>query len=99
MAFAPTTVYQDPLGDGSIIGQFREADTGNLFEYSENRTGQFPEYPHLVWVTTPREGIDSGFRFARVLKTRVYIAVDEDDNGAVEEKWLTRGHRTYGASA
>lgn len=99
MAFAPTTVYQAPAGDGSIIGQFREADTGNLFEYSENRTGQFPEYPHLVWVTTPRTGIDSGFRFARVLKTRVYIAVDEDDNGPVEEKWITWRHRIYGESA
>lgn len=94
MAFAPLETYQFPQGDGSILGQFCEADTGNLFEFSENRTGQLQqEFPHLVWVTEPRPGIDGGFRYARVLKTRVHIAVDEDENGPVVETWHFRGGR------
>lgn len=91
MAFADTSVYKN-TGDGSILGGFREADTGNYFEYSANTDEvEFAEnYPHKVWVTTPRPGIDSGYRYARVMKTRLYIIVDEDDGGPVLERWFIK---------
>jgi hypothetical protein len=97
MAFADTSVYKD-VGDGSILGRFNEVDTGNLFEYSVNNDNvDFAEgFPHKVWVTTPHAGIDSGFRYAKVLKTRIYIAVDEDENGPVVEKWFIKRHHRYG---
>lgn len=69
------------------IGQFVEKDTGNYFEYSANDDGLMLAYPHKIWVGG--EGVCgmSGYRYGRVLKTRVYIVTDEDGNGLVEEKW------------
>jgi hypothetical protein len=98
MAFADSSVYKD-TGNGTIIGRFDEADTGNLFEYSANDDDfDFARpYPHKVWVTTPRPGIDSGYRYATVLKTRAYVVVDEDENGPVIEKWFFKqnSHKEY----
>ena len=97
MAFAPESTYFD-RGDGSIIGCFTEKDKGHLFEYSSNKGGfgALDGWPHRVWVTTPIENIDSGFRYARVLKTVAYIVVDEDEYGdAVIEKWSIKKKRIY----
>ena len=82
MAFADSSTYKG-LGDSSILGIFIEAECGNYFEYSENNDDMYTEYPHKIWVTTPRPGIDSGFRYGRVLKTRCKILLDEDQ----EETW------------
>ena len=78
------------------IGAFTEVDAGNVFEYSLN-DDQERDYgwTHKVWVASGKIGNDSGFRYARVLKTRVYIAVDEDENGPVVEKWYLKNHRNY----
>jgi hypothetical protein len=46
-------------------------------------------------VTTPREGIDSGYRYGKVLKTVAYIVVDEDDNGPIVMKWNVKEFREY----
>ena len=88
MAFAPDTVSFD-RGDASILGGFYEKECGNWFEFSRNDDDfDFARaYPHKVWVTTPRQGIDSGYRYATVKNTVAYVVVDEDDNGAVIEKW------------
>lgn len=97
MAYAPSSTYIN-TGDGSIIGRFNEVDVNRMFEFSENRddmTGAW-DFPHKVWVTNPRPGIDHGFRYARVLKTVAYIAVDEDAYGQpVVEKWDIKQHRVY----
>lgn len=97
MAFAPSRTYFD-CGDGSIVGCFEEVDCGNFFEFSQNDEEMTDswQFPHKVWVTTPREGLDSGFRYARVLKTVAYIAVDEDAYGQpIVEKWSIKRHREY----
>ena len=75
------------------MGQFVEKEVGNYFEYSANNTGMFPEYPHLVWVG----GLvnDCGYRYANVMKTVAYIAVDEDDDGLVVEKWDIKKNIKY----
>jgi len=90
MAFADSSVYHD-LGDGSILGGFREKDTGNTFEFSKNNdcNPEFPEYayPHKIWVTTPIAGIDSGYRYGWVGKTRCKIVCDVDRT----EIWHFRG--------
>ena len=88
MAFAPETVSFD-RGDASILGGFYEKERGNWFEFSRNNDDfDFAQgYPHKVWVTTPRQGIDSGYRYATVKKTVAYVVVDEDANGPVVEKW------------
>jgi hypothetical protein len=93
MAFAPEAVSFD-RGDGTILGGFYEKDCGQWFEFSKNTDAfncafnqEDAQYPHKVWVTTPIPGIDGGYRYARVLKTVAYIVCDEDENGAVIEKW------------
>ena len=96
MAFAPESVSFD-RGDKSILGGFYEKECGKFFEFSVN-TDEFDfakPYPHKVWVTTPRPGIDSGYRYVTVKKTVVYIVVDEDEAGPVMEKWDIKQHREY----
>lgn len=81
------------------IGQFVEAEYGNYFEYSVNDCplfdGDRDEYPHIVWVGG--EGVCGmrGYRYAKVKKTVAYIAVDEDDNGLVVEKWNLKRNTAY----
>lgn len=77
----------------NAMGQFVEKEVGNYFEYSANNTGMMPEYPHLVWVG----GLvnDQGYRYANVMKTVAYIAVDEDDDGLVIEKWDIKKNIKY----
>ena len=76
-----------------VIGQFQHKDTGATFDYAK-QAGEFAhcmdieQFPHIVYV---RDGI----RAARVLKTVVHIAVDEDENGMVIEKWSLKGHRIW----
>lgn len=98
MAFADSSVY-DSVGDGSIIGVFHEKDTGNLFEFSDNQDmGEWAgySYPHKIWVTSPKDGIDSGYRYGRVKKTLVEIVVDEDSNGdPIVEKWAIKNLKVY----
>lgn len=97
MAFAHQSTYF-VIGDNSILGSFEEKDCGNYFEFSENRD-EIPgmeNFPHKVWVTSLKPGIDGGFRYARVLKTVAYICVDEDAHGdPVVEKWYIKQHRLY----
>jgi hypothetical protein len=92
MAFAPETVSFD-RGDSSILGSFYEKEYGKFFEFSVN-TDDFDfaqGHPHKIWVTTPREGIDSGYRYGTVKKTVAYIVTDEDHTGApVVEKWTLK---------
>jgi hypothetical protein len=98
MSFAPDNVCF-VTGDSSILGSFHEVEFGNFFEFSKNKDEGIPhlsEYPHRVWVTTPREGIDHGFRYAIVKKTVAYIVVDEDDYGVpVVEKWKLKNKNDY----
>jgi len=108
MAFAPHTntdvhnsknyTKQFPL----LLGSFVEKDGGKLFEYAvrpDEGIDFAPDCPHIVYVTNAIEGVDMGFRYAKVLKTVAWIAVDEDDNGEpVYEKWDIKQHRFYDTS-
>lgn len=64
----------------TIAGEF---DNGFArFEYRSNTRTDLSDMPHEIAMS------DGSFRFARVLKTVVYIVVDEDEFGApVVEKW------------
>jgi hypothetical protein len=91
MSYAPLSVYIG-CGDGSILGQFRNAETDVLFEYSicpEDEI-QFDDYDVKLWLRGEE------FRFARVVKTRAYVVVDEADDGSpVVETWIIKQHRKY----
>lgn len=80
------------------IGIFTEKDTGNYFEYSHNdeeMTNPW-EFPHKVWVGGQGVCGMTGYRYAKVLKTVVYIAVDEDEYGQpVVEKWYLKSNKEY----
>ena len=90
MAFAPSAVY--PIREG---GAFIEKDHGNFFEYDLHGESLFPEYPHRVWVSENPVN-DSGWRYALVKKTVVYIVTDEADDGQpVVQKWSIKAHRIY----
>ena len=88
MTLAPYTVMS------TLTGRFIESSVGNDFEYDS--LSDNPEYPHRVWVTTPHAGIDSGWRYAKVLKTVAYIITDEDADGIVLKKWNIKAHTLYG---
>ena len=82
------------------IGVFVEKDTGNYFEYSINEdhmaADEMGGFTHKVWVGG--EGVCGqwGYRYAVVMKTVAYIAVDEDDEGLpVVEKWHLKKCREY----
>jgi hypothetical protein len=97
MSFAPSSTYFK-VGDGSIIGMFIEKEVGNLFEYSKNDDPLFVNegFPHKIWVTTARDGIDHGFRYGLVKKTVAYIVTDEDEFGLpVVEKWVLKNNVEY----
>jgi hypothetical protein len=99
MAFAAETTYFD-RGDGSILGSFTEKEYGKHFEFSENNENfqvldpKNEEYPHKVWVTTPWK-MDSGWRFAKVLKTRAYVLTNDADGNNVVEKWYHTKYTEY----
>lgn len=104
MAFAPHTNtdvhhgHRLPL----ILGSFAEKECGCYFEYAvrpDEGIDFAPDCPHIVYVTMPIPGVDHGFRYAKVLKTVAWIAVDEDENGdPVYEKWDIKQHRFYDTS-
>lgn len=91
MAFAPN--------DEQVTGSFREKEHDNLFEFSDNEDmGEFSvyDYPHKIWVTTPKDRIDSGFRYGLVKKTVAYIVTDVDDEEKpIVEKWSIKNLREY----
>lgn len=73
----------------TICGLFKEKDCGNYFEYRKSE-GNFAGMPHEIFVG---DGSTNGnqIRYGRVLKTVVYIVVDEDEYGApVIEKWKVK---------
>ena len=101
MAFAPHTNDRRHIGfDPIVLGQFREFDTDNTFEYGDRHSApccdfcsygwaDMADFPHVVFTT-------DGKRYARVLKSVAYVVVDENEFGQpVVEKWSTRGHREY----
>lgn len=101
MAYAPhtNTDVRHNVRLPLILGCFAEKETGNYFEYAvrpDEGIDFAPDCPHIVYVTNPITGVDHGFRYAKVLKTVAWIAVDEDENGdAVYEKWEIKQHRNY----
>lgn len=98
MAFADRSTYKD-CGDGSILGSFVEKDNGNFFEFSHNQDLSEVwayRFPHKIWVTTPADGIDCGYRYGIVKQTVAYLAVDEDEFGEpVMQKWQIKQRRDY----
>ena len=95
MAHAPFNKTKNSDVD-PLVGHFYEKEFNNFFEFSRNDDSYLAEYPHKVWVTTPIEGIDHGFRYAKVLKTVLYIVTDEGVNGEpIVEKWNIKGFRSY----
>jgi G:T-mismatch repair DNA endonuclease (very short patch repair protein) len=81
-------------------GCFWEKENGHLFEFELENDGYWEEYGHKVWVAEKKniiDGVECGWRYAKVLKTVAYIVVDEDEYGApVVEKWDIKGHKIYG---
>ena len=79
MGYAPHT--NTDIRNGAvlplILGSFIEADYGHTFEYAirpDEGIDFAPDCPHIVYVA-------DRIRYARVLKTVAYIAVDDDDDG------------------
>lgn len=78
-----------------ILGQFREADHGKVFEFAERRWPDdtfAADMPHVIYVG----GASPEPRLAKVLKTVAFVVVDEDADGQpVIERWDIRGCRAY----
>ncbi len=78
-----------------VIGSFVSKETNAYFEYSDqpilhNQWAIDQGATHVVYVCD----VFCNTRAACVLKTVVYIGVDEDENGnMVWEKWPIKQHR------
>lgn len=96
MAYAPH-YNTDYMTAPRILGSFT-TDGKTHFEYAErpeaDKVFNAPWMPHIVYVNDV-VGHGCGYRAARVLGTVVYVAVDEDNNGPVVEKWAIKQHRKY----
>jgi len=79
-----------PLNETSLVGKFRNTETGVWFEFkAADETPFGPNFPHKVFVT-------DGFRWARVLKTVAHIVVDESEDGSpMVEKWQITSHMEF----
>jgi hypothetical protein len=77
-----------------ILGQFREADHGMVFEFAERRWPDdtfASDMPHVIYV-----GKDAEPRLAKVLRTVAFVVIDEDADGQpVIERWEIKGCRAY----
>ena len=95
MAYAP--YYNDIRGDRARLeGAFDEKTNGHRFEFAKRNSYDLTtfagEYPHRIWVGP--DGEDT--RCALVLKTVVYVVIDEDLHGnPVVEKWSIKNFREY----
>ena len=64
----------------TVAGEFENEFA--RFEYRANTRTDINDFPHEIAMS------DGSFRFAKVLKTVVYVVVDEDEFGnPVVEKW------------
>jgi hypothetical protein len=94
MAYAPHTNNDYACGADVplLIGQFTEKDYGNIFEYAARPAGLggdfAPDARHIMYVGGGQ------YRFARVLKTVVYVATDEEI-ATVWEKWQIKPHQHH----
>ena len=94
MAFIPIKLE----GAFAHAGSFVERTSNNLFWISPNdlddlhsRRMESLGYGQLVWVSSNPIN-DSGWRYAKVLKTVAYIVTDENEYGdPVVEKWEIKG--------
>lgn len=79
--------------DGTTLGCFQHTETKCQFEYRKtlNEWAMAHNLPHEIAVNDP---VGYGWRFGRVLKTVAYVAVDEQDDGPLMEKWPIR-NREY----
>lgn len=83
-----------------VLGQFVETTHGHRFEYAERRHPDdsfAPECPHIIYVGQDGQySMRTETRLAKVLKTVVYVVVDEAPDGSpVYEKWSIKGHSVY----
>lgn len=94
MAFAPYTNDRLTPEQGRLLGSFRAKDTDALFEWAERPEGDRgdwrPEWKQVIFMS------DGSTRLALVLKTIVWVVVDEASDGSpVAEKWAIKQRREY----
>jgi hypothetical protein len=110
MAFAPhtNTDVRNQIAMGVenhlpvILGQITN-ENGILYQYAENLVdtslyGWTVDLPHVIYVRgVGQNGQSEGeLRYARVLKTVAYVAVDEDEHGQpILEKWKLKKNSQY----
>jgi hypothetical protein len=72
--------FSNDIDYRTVAGQFENEFA--RFEYRANTRTDINDFPHEIAMS------DGSFRFAKVLKTVVYVVTDEDEYGQpVVEKW------------
>lgn len=88
MAFAPIS----EIDRNNVAGHFIEVEYGHYFNFSKPCDSPFFGYNQKVWVGNAPEQ----FRWANILKTVVYIVIDEGADGMpIVEKWKIKNQRNY----
>ena len=75
----------------NVIGSFVEKTYEKVFEYKfgvDDSWAARQGATHSIFVK-------DGIRPAKIKKTVAYIMIDEDENGAVWEKWEIKNHKKY----
>ena len=83
-----------PYFNDRLLGQFREVEFENVFEYRDRNEKLFPAdfeptLPHVVFVGNGQ------MRLAHVKKTVAYVLCGGDGPQNDLQKWQIKSHRTY----
>jgi hypothetical protein len=98
MAYAPHTNTDVDHGANLplLLGRFKHAETNVDFEYAVRPVDGVDfadDGMHIVYVA------DGTYRYARVLKTVAWVAIDENADGTpVWERWPLKQHDQYDTS-
>ena len=79
---------------GAVTGQFIEYTYNHVFEYrpvDEDSWGLRNGFPYEIAI-----GDLGDTRYAKVLKTVVYVVIDQDENGdPIVDKWKIKKHLIF----
>lgn len=76
-------------------GYFNNTETDVRFDYYKGVAASLAGIEGATHTLVVDDVVGFPFRAAKVLKTVVYVAVDEDENGIVWEKWPIKKHRIF----
>jgi hypothetical protein len=73
----------------NAVGCFQHRETKAIFEFRPTKSEWAFDH-NLDYEIAVGDGFGFGYRYAKILQTVAYVAVDENDSGPVIEKWAIK---------